>query len=430
MKTANDVGFFTGLRDGVGASMFRPISSVKYLVSPEGRYQLGLIGGLTGAHLPAAALAALSAYGLYRGGKHLYDKYTTPAPVAEETKLAASISARQRFGLLKTAKAAWQKRLESGAIGVKELGRLAQGASIPASGRGWVKNIRNQLSSFTTDLTPEQLVRYQKRVALTNPAYMKAHSVLPHNAPGYGPATVMTFMGPQVYTSPNAGTQIRGMVHSNPAVQTTAATVLASGKELPPWVQKRIARASDPVVTKGIVDHELAERRMLVGGALNKYPTTGFASHAGPDALIAERLGIRDPEAQQLFDKLRQLSPDDAAATALLKQHGMTPNSAIPLGGRAHRSLLGAVEHMPTGAGALRLRAATSTPVYGETREKLEKYRRYAQTAERLLPQASPAVRPVQALRDNIEGILAAPDRAQQLSPDQIKYMLSRMSST
>lgn len=98
MKTATEAGFFTGLRDGVGASMFQPISSVKYLVSPEGRYQLGLTAGAPA--LPAA-LAALSAYGLYRGGKHLYDKYTTPSPVTEEPKLAASISARQRFGLLR-----------------------------------------------------------------------------------------------------------------------------------------------------------------------------------------------------------------------------------------------------------------------------------------------------------------------------------------
>jgi hypothetical protein len=98
MKTATEAGFFTGLSDGVGASMFQPISSVKYLVSPQGRYQLGL---MVGVPAPPAAFAALSAYGLYRGGKHLYDKYTTPSPVTEEPKLAASISARQRFGLLR-----------------------------------------------------------------------------------------------------------------------------------------------------------------------------------------------------------------------------------------------------------------------------------------------------------------------------------------
>lgn len=98
MKTATEAGFFLGLRDGVGASMLQPISSVKYMVSPEGRYVSGLSVGTLAF---PAALTALSAYGLYRGGKHLYDKYTTPAPVAEETKLAASISARQRFGLLR-----------------------------------------------------------------------------------------------------------------------------------------------------------------------------------------------------------------------------------------------------------------------------------------------------------------------------------------
>lgn len=98
MKTATEAGFFLGLRDGVGASMLQPISSVKYMVSPEGRYVSGLSVGTLAF---PAALTALSAYGLYRGGKHLYDKYTTPAPVAEEPKLAASISARQRFGLLR-----------------------------------------------------------------------------------------------------------------------------------------------------------------------------------------------------------------------------------------------------------------------------------------------------------------------------------------
>jgi hypothetical protein len=220
------------------------------------------------------------------------------------------------------------------------------------------------------------------------------------------------------------------MVHSNPAVQTAAATVLASGKELPPFVQKQLAKASDPVVTKSIVDHELAERRMLVGNTLDKYPLTGFASHAGPDALIAERLGIRDPEAMQLFDKLRNLSPDDAAASTLLKQHGMTSNSPIPLGGRAHRSLLGAVERMPTGTDAFRLRAGTKTPIYGKHRVDLERYQRYAQTAERFLPQSSSAAGTVKSMRESIENLLAVPNRAQRLSPDQINYMLSSMSST
>lgn len=109
----------------------------------------------------------------------------------------------------------------------------------------------------------------------------------------------------------------------------------------------RAVRPEDPAVTAAVVRHERGERahhRAMTEGL----PGNFISSHLGAGPILAERLGERDPRVLEVMSRLRAKSPEDTAVMRALRQHGGVGGYVPPLGGRAHRSLEGAVSQMPT----------------------------------------------------------------------------------
>ena len=339
--------------------------------------------------------------------------------------------------MVKEAKTRWQKALETGEIGAKELGVIAGGAHIPKSGRGWVSNIRNNLSSFASDLSPKQLERHRTLQDRLTPALSKFYDVTAANYPGMGPATVpgaskdFSRVVGKVHVSPQAGTQIRNLTEGSSAAKLMAGASLVSGKPVPNRLYDLIRRPEDAGITNSIIKHELGEKRMmdaLSGG----HPAIPFASHLGPAAIMSERAGVRDPRVLEVMDKLRTTSHDDAAAMRLLKQHGMTGNYTPALGGRTHRSLDAAFERMPVREG-MQNRIKTQSPL---TDPKTRRQLGYAQSAANWasnLTGTSDLPNNLRTmgknLKNSIDPVLNAKFKAQARTPSEVLKFIASQSA-
>ena len=200
--------------------------------------------------------------------------------------------------------------MRAGQMAESDVARL-QAHSGGATGKA---GIQKALQSFVSPLTPTQLAQHEKFHAKVNPYVERAHGVLFPSLPGEGDAYTMLRTG-QVHADQN--------------------TWRAAGEKnfgtLPPSAYR------------STLEHEFAESRMVRGEKDKRYIAREFATHKGPAAVIAERLGFQNPDVHAYRDLLREdnplYMPGDQVIQKKLRQHGMVGNYVMPLGGRAHRSI-------------------------------------------------------------------------------------------
>lgn len=327
-----------------------------------------------------------------------------------------------RYGLDKIAESAWQRALRLGQIGSKELGRIAGGTPVPANGRGWLQGIRQSLTSFASDLHGPSLDQHRQLQSKLTAPLMSHYGTNPKNLPGVGPATAMG----QTYVSPQTGTMIRELAEGSTPRRLAATATMASGQELPKGLYERFKKPEDSGLTNAVLRHELGEQRMSQAMTANAYASNPFASHLGPAADMAERLGQRDPRVVETMDRVRAtMGKDDPAARRLFRQHGAVGSYTPPLGGRAHRSLEAAIERMPVHEGNQN-RAMTGAPFTGTTKTWFER----AQRAGELLQQAPHATlrEGGKNLHEAMTQLLARPMRHQQPTQEQVRNHIAYLS--
>lgn len=323
---------------------------------------------------------------------------------------------------LKTGEAAWQRAMRTGAISSEQFKRFAPGNP---NTKGWLQRARDNLSGFVSELSPWNQIRDQKLQARLRLPLMAHHQVDPHNLPGMGPATNAA----GVHVDIDTGTMLRNLQEGGTIRRTGAMALLASGHHMPEGRMKQLlSKPQDPGITNAVVRHELAENRMLQGHTRGAYAAVPAASHAGPGALLAERLGVKDPAVHAVFDKMRASNPDDARMMRLMRQHGYTPNNVPALGGRVHRSLDAAVERMPvTGP------AVTNRVTWGTAPIVDPKQRTGLKFTSWLGGQASKLQGPMGevggAARELADRALAAQPRRQNLTQDQVYKFIGSQSA-
>ena len=231
---------------------------------------------------------------------------------------------------IKTSAPRWQKLLQRGRLGAQELGRIEA-----AGGRAG-------MSSWGEMLGGAELARHRALEQKLVRPYGAAHNIQPHNFPGAGPATVHK----GVFVDPSSGTFIRQFMDpkQNVAVRGAAATALmAPGVSWPELLMRRLRKPQDAGITRAIQRHELAEAGMLHNGLKPNF----VASHRGPGPLLAERMGVKDPDVMQALDQMRAMGKEDSSLMKKLRQYGMVGNYVPTLGGRTHRSLERATSELP-----------------------------------------------------------------------------------
>lgn len=230
---------------------------------------------------------------------------------------------------IKTSAPRWQKLLQRGRLGAQELGRIEA-----AGGRAG-------MSSWGEMLGGAELARHRALEQKLVRPYGAAHNIQPHNFPLIGPATV----DGQVYVDPNSGSLLRQF--ADPAqglpVRGAAAVALTSPVPWPEVLMSRIRKPQDAGITRAIQRHELGEAGIM----RNQLKPNLISSHLGPGPLIAERMGVKDPEVWKTLDQTRAMGREDPAVMKLLRQHGMVGNYVPPLGGRVHRSMERATSKAP-----------------------------------------------------------------------------------
>jgi hypothetical protein len=144
--------------------------------------------------------------------------------------------------------------------------------------------------------------------------------------PGSAPATTRGDVT-QVHVGPTASRFLR------PVVENPVRASFGIAPNLAPEA------AVDSTLNKAILHHELGEARTVGQPVL-----TPHATHLGIDPILLENIHSQgDPEAQDFFKKLRQMHPDDALVSKLVKQVGGTPDSPIPLDSRRAKALRNAL---------------------------------------------------------------------------------------
>ena len=242
-------------------------------------------------------------------------------------------------GHYKIAATRWQKMRNAGRIGATEIQHLVGAHPTPQPGVLHDKRIRDHLSSFVSPLNEAQLGRRQRYEDKALPPFLAHHQVQPSRV-GENPNTSHWELNGVPERKP-------GEVHMSPQ---DAATFRNDGR----W-GVGLTQASDGALGRAFARHELAEKTIIDAQSIgtHPYPVASFATHAGVDPLLAERMGQVDPGVHAFFDDVRKTPSglpymgEDERATRILKQHGTTPNYILPLGGRAHRSAVDAVSKMP-----------------------------------------------------------------------------------
>lgn len=334
----------------------------------------------------------------------------------------AAYNTLARYGLTKIAESAWQRALRLGQIGSKELSQIAGGAPVPASGRGWIQGIRKSLTSFASDLHGSALDRHRQLQDKLTPALMAHHGTTPQNLRWIGPATA----GGDTYVSPQTGTMLRELAEGSMPRRLAATATMASGKDLPEALYRRLKRPEDASITNAVLKHELGEQRMALSTARSKYAPNPFASHFGPAADMAERLGTRDPRAMEVMDRLRaSTGKDDPRARKIFREHGMLGSYTPPLGGKTHRSIEGAIERMPVDEGAMN-RALSGAPFTGDSRKWFERTQQAGQALQHV-PHAT-VQNAGKELSDSMGQLLDRPARHQAHTQEQAHNHIAYLS--
>lgn len=321
------------------------------------------------------------------------------------------------FGLLKTSETAYQRAVRKGLVTLEEVAQRAK--TTP-------DKLRASLGAFTQGLSSKGLLRDQRFQALRTAPLMAHHNVKPENLVGAGP-TASAF---GVFVSPDAGTSLRILSENKKGSGLLAGLQMESGKRIPPRLAARLRKPQDPGITNSIVAHELAEKAML--DAVSKgYKAPAVASHAGPGAVLAERVGVKDPAVLDAFDKLRTLSADDAEIMRLAKQHGMVGNYVPAPGGRAHRSLDLALERAAVGIPAAQNRIRVSQPVTGPLRRRMEMAQRAADFASGFSSSKYAPLQTIGQVGTNVSQLIApflAVKPRSQMTPEQVKAFIATQS--
>jgi hypothetical protein len=255
------------------------------------------------------------------------------------------------------------------------------------------------------ELNPEQLERHRKLQGLMAERNMKELGGIGINHPVGGPAT-LPVGGGHVMVGSNAGTLLRNIseegggdlakrlaVVNAPVIEPlrrfgeavqnpppAAQNLLQAFGGLGEKARKGIGRLGlhrlpqqpepapvDRTLQNAVVQHEGGEKAVYRGSRLGapslwerakavvtgRDPREGFvparpaASHLGELPNLEEKhVTWRDPEAQDVFQKIRQSNPDDAAMEAMHRRFGGRPDMPIPMGGKQHEALLEAVGKM------------------------------------------------------------------------------------
>lgn len=201
------------------------------------------------------------------------------------------------------------------------------------------KAARNKLIEQTRS-TPEALARHRRMNELLYKNQM-AHPEQAMNIRGLtadtraipmmGPATVGGFGGPSMSVPETSGTFIRSMGEGSIGQVRAIAGTVPNTSFLAPKAQP-----SDVTSRLAVLRHEGGEA-YHIGSGQDLAP---HSSHIGMRPQLEERMATRlDPEAGKAFSNVRKIHSDDALAGRLIRQAGGTPDSPLPIGGRAERSL-------------------------------------------------------------------------------------------
>lgn len=159
----------------------------------------------------------------------------------------------------------------------------------------------------------------------------------------------------------------------------------------------------DRTLNHTIMQHEFGEADLL--GAKNVTP---FASHFGVQPITREQQALMgDPEAQAIMQKARASNPDDALVQRKLREAGATPNSPLPVEGRAARSVERNLAANPTQLNKatraqtlqreLQQQLATTTPHPSGEAWDLRNYSTVPQNVKNYLGEHAPALKELPA---------------------------------
>lgn len=232
----------------------------------------------------------------------------------------------------KTAASRLDKEVARGTVGYHQVD-----PSIPTSlGRsGFGKGLSRISANAPAEAAPAAVDR---RRALNSALFRNQHAtgtaLKNEMLPGLGPATLaIPGQIPVVYAPDTAGQFMRSASGGSfGKFRAGAGTVKP---ELLP-----VRKPVDATLNHAVMQHELGERSLATGNAFHLN-----ASHFGVEPIVRENLAlVGDPEAQRAMGKLRQGHSDDKLVQRLSRQVGAHPNSPIPLGGKQHKALTGALE--------------------------------------------------------------------------------------
>jgi hypothetical protein len=203
--------------------------------------------------------------------------------------------------------ARWEKMMRAGQLSAHNVARLQK-----ETGEKNLAGIKNKLQAFSSPLNPEQLARNEQLHYKLTPHVERHLGVTHTDRPAYYAPREDT-----IYASRGADDKF--------------------SLRYVPYVP--------PSAYRTTLEHEAAERRMGRAVRSGRYNPIANAqtAHYGPGAVIAERLGVQNPQTRALSDRLRlapsEKDPFDEIIHRKLKQHGLVGNYVMPLGGRAHRSV-------------------------------------------------------------------------------------------
>jgi len=203
--------------------------------------------------------------------------------------------------------ARWEKMMRAGQLSAHDVARLQK-----ETGEKNLAGVKNKLQAFSSPLNPEQLARHEQLHYKLTPHVERHLGVTPTDRPAYYAPREDT-----IYASRGADDKL--------------------SLRFVPYVPSSSYRSA--------LEHEAAERRMTRAFRSGRYNLIANArtAHAGPGAVIAERLGFQNPQTRAFSDRMRlapsKKDPFDEIIHRKLKQHGLVGNYVMPLGGRAHRSV-------------------------------------------------------------------------------------------
>lgn len=267
--------------------------------------------------------------------------------------MRSSVLTHMRSELEKLAKTRWQQEAAAGNLGAQELSRLPTGAALahaPVVGPGYTKMVRDKMwGPGETDLSPASLEKHRRLNQLLGHKDVDLLGGDHKNVPKTGPATV----DGKVMVAPDSGQYIRRMTEGPVGLAETVANTRGM-----PFLSS--PKPEDASIYRGVAAHEGAEKALTYGAVHDQVPSRFVSGHMGGMPQVAEQLATyRDPDAQKVWQKARQMNPDDQFVANKMRQFGSRMDSPMAIGSKQHVALEKAVAgYTPVMPGALMNRAA------------------------------------------------------------------------